>query len=196
MTDVAALYVEEGGVYTGLAGVHAWTEADDARLYSGPFPVVAHPPCSTWCQLASVNFARWGSPIGADGGTFAAALDAVRAFGGVLEHPAYSLAWAEFGLPRPSRGSWQQSLDDPGMVTEVSQCAYGHEARKRTWLYTVGVEPVALDWGEYGWTHVIGNGVNAGQSVDMPKLGDTLGTPLEFRDLLLDLARSSVVAHV
>ena len=190
---IAALYVETGGAYSGLPDVDCWDEARDARLYPGPFPVVAHPPCSSWCQLAPVNLARWGSPIGEDAGTFEAALLAVRTFGGVLEHPAYSLAWSRFGLPRPSRGWWSASFDDPGLVTEVSQCAYGHAARKRTWLYTVGVGPVELDWSEPGWTHVIGNGVNAGESCDMPKLSDTLGTPVEFRDVLLEMARS---AHV
>lgn len=189
---IAALYVERGGAYWDLKGVEAWDVERDARTYSGPWPVVAHPPCSSWCQLAPVNLARWGSPIGADGGTFEAALAAVREFGGVLEHPAYSLAWAEHDLPRPSRGWWSASFTDPGLVTEVSQCAYGHPARKRTWLYTVGVGPVELDWSEPAWSHVIGNGVNSGESIDMPKLEATLGTPVAFRDLLLGMARGVV----
>src|SRR5947207_11553581 len=85
---VAALYVDAKGVYANLPNVEVWDEARDARRYAGPWPVVAHPPCSSWCQLASVNEARWGKRIGDDGGTFAAALKAVRTFGGVLEHPA------------------------------------------------------------------------------------------------------------
>jgi hypothetical protein len=119
----SALYVETNGVYYGLPDVDPWDEPRDARLYAGPWPVVAHPPCSAWCQLASVNEARWGKPIGDDGGTFAAALEAVRTFGGVLEHPAYSLAWTRYGLPRPSRGVWTSTLLDRGFVTEVSQAA-------------------------------------------------------------------------
>jgi hypothetical protein len=187
---IAALYVETGGAYYGLPDVDPWDEERDARNYPGPFPVVAHPPCSSWCQLAPVNLARWGSPIGDDAGTFAAALESVRTFGGVLEHPAYSLAWAEFGLPRPSRGWWSASFHDVGFVTEVSQCAYGHAARKRTWLYAVRVDLPALDWSEPAWSHVIGNGVNAGESCDMPKLDKTIQTPTAFRDVLLDMARS------
>ena len=93
---VAALYVETGGVYFGLPDVDPWDEARDARLYAGPWPVVAHPPCQRWCQLASVNEKRWGARIGEDHGCFAAALHAVRTFGGVLEHPAHTLAWIAY----------------------------------------------------------------------------------------------------
>ena len=54
MSDIAALYVQEGGCYFGLEGVDPWDEARDARRYAGPHPVVAHPPCGRWCQMASV----------------------------------------------------------------------------------------------------------------------------------------------
>lgn len=118
VAEVAVLFANPKGVYANLPGVDLWDEARDARLYAGPLPVVAHPPCSTWCMLASVNEARWGKRIGDDGGTFASALASVRRFGGVLEHPAYSLAWARFGLPRPTRGYWTRSLWDEGWVTE------------------------------------------------------------------------------
>ncbi len=60
---VATLYVETGGVYYGIPGVDPWDEERDARLYDGPYPVVAHPPCSRWGQLANVNHARYGTPI-------------------------------------------------------------------------------------------------------------------------------------
>ena len=65
---VAALFVAKCGCYTGLDGVDAWTEDRDARLYTGPWPVVAHPPCSRWCQLAYINQKRYGHKVGDDGG--------------------------------------------------------------------------------------------------------------------------------
>jgi len=151
----AALYVHEHGAYADL-DADLWPAARDARLYRGSLPVVAHPPCETWCQLAPLVRHNIGREIGDDGGTFAAALDAVRRFGGVLEHPAYSYAWSRFGLPRPIRGGWTRSLDDPGWTTEVSQGAYGHPARKRTWLYVVGAEPPPLDWSEPPASRCIG----------------------------------------
>ena len=188
---VAALYVQPDGVYAGLPDVEVWDEARDARLYPGPYPVVAHPPCARWCQLASVNQARYGTRIGDDDGCFEAALKAVNTHGGVLEHPAYSLAWAAFDLPRPQRGSWQRGLWQPGWVTEVSQVAYGCPARKRTWLYYVGPDPVALDWSEPDAAGVIGGGIHSGQSIGRPKIEGSVSsaTPERFRDVLLLLAR-------
>lgn len=50
---IAALFVATGGCYFGLEGVDPWDEQRDARLYRGPWPVVAHPPCSRWCRLAA-----------------------------------------------------------------------------------------------------------------------------------------------
>lgn len=197
---VAALFVERGGVYWDLPCVDAWDEERDARLYDGPYPVVAHPPCARWCQLASVNEARWGAKIGDDGGTFAAALHAVRTFGGVLEHPAYSLAWQRFGLPRPSRQGWTQALDDPGWSAEVSQSAYGHAARKRTWLYYVGQVPPSEDalerWDDPRGALVVGAGVHVGAAAGRGRISDANAsrTPLAFRDALLAMARSAVPA--
>ena len=159
---VAALYVETGGVYYGLDGVDPWDEERDARLYDGPYPVVAHPPCSRWGQLANVNHARYGTPIGEDGGCFAAALAAVRTWGGVLEHPANSIAWRRFDLPKATRGCWTAKLGDLGVSTEVSQVVYGHGARKRTWLYAVGFAP-AMDWSDRPGEYAVGAGINTGE---------------------------------
>ncbi len=200
---VAALYVDPAGVYAGLPDVEVWDEARDARLYAGPWPVVAHPPCQRWCQLAPLNESlhaeKFGSTyrVGADGGTFAAALEAVRRWGGVLEHPALSLAWPAFNLPRPGIGGWTTTFEDPGWVTEVSQVAYGHEARKRTWLYAVGCDLPALNWGEPPATRQVSKfGLNRRSARSIALVENGLDknksnyTPPEFRDVLLDMARS------
>src|ERR1041385_6504719 len=109
---IAALYVQPGGVYYGLPNVEPWGLPErDARLYAGPYPVVAHPPCSRWCRLAGLVEARWGHKKGDDGGGFASALASLRRWGGVLEHPAYTDAFRFYGLPTPpSQGGWQGSL--------------------------------------------------------------------------------------
>lgn len=104
MTPIAALFVETNGTYYGLPDVDPWDITRDARKYSGDDPVVAHPPCHLWVNLAAVNWKRYRRvlpawyPGGNDGGCFAHALASIRRCGGVLEHPAFSHAWAYHGL--------------------------------------------------------------------------------------------------
>ena len=148
MKMVAALYVEPNGPYADLSGVDLWPESRDARLYAGPHPVVAHPPCAAWSMLANVCQARWGTPIREDGGKYAAALASVRNHGGVLEHPAFSMAWRWFGLVPPSTGGgWTAADWLGGWTCHVEQGNYGHACRKGTWLYAVGCELPSLMWG-------------------------------------------------
>jgi hypothetical protein len=136
---VAALFVQSGGTYSEMDDVDPWDVERDATKYAGPYPVVAHPPCSRWCRLAGLVEARWGHKRGEDGGLFAFALDAVRRWGGVLEHPAYSDAFAAYGIPAPKGlGAWQRTTCG-GWVVQVEQSHFGHRARKATWLYAYGV---------------------------------------------------------
>lgn len=189
---VAALYVERDGPYSGLPGVDVWDITRDARRYPGPYPVVAHPPCERWSQMNQVNAKRWGYTMREDGGCFAAALASLRRWGGVLEHPAESLAFAHYGLPKPRPGGWQRTADGE-WLTEVNQAAYGHLARKRTWLIAVGVTPPPLDWRNVRGTHQIG-----WFDRTLPNLPRRLRakTPDAFRDLLLSMARSVVPCEV
>ena len=193
--QIAALYVETGGCYYGLPGVDPWDEARDARLYAGPHPVVAHPPCDRWHLLSAVNHKRWGYTINEDGGCFKAALEAVRKWGGVLEHPAESRAFRMHGIPEPARGRWQRTLDGD-WVTEVNQSAYGHRARKRTWLLYCGATmPPALDWADKRGTHRVGFGFPADTDSPLPRIkqSEALATPEPFRNLLIGMARSVVM---
>ena len=118
---IAALFVEPRGEYSKFPGVDLWDQSRDARLYSGPHPVVAHPPCGRWCQLAGLVEARWGHKRGDDGGCFAAALAAVRRWGGVLEHPAWTKAWPAHGLAVPAllRALLRPLGDDTGGILEA-----------------------------------------------------------------------------
>lgn len=142
---IAALFVDPKGSYAGLSDVELWDEHRDARNYAGPHAVVAHPPCARWCRLAGLVEARWGHKRGDDGGCFESALASVRKYGGVLEHPAYSDAFAAFGLPAPLDGGWQRTICG-GWVCYVEQGRYGHPAKKATWLYAVTDKPPPLDW--------------------------------------------------
>lgn len=200
LATVAALYVERDGVYSGLPGVEVWDEERDARLYAGPWPVVAHPPCARWCRLAGLVEARWGHRRGDDGGLFSAAIASVRRWRGVLEHPAYSAAWAEHGLPWPPTGSgWHRDIYG-GWCCYVEQSRYGHPAKKATWLYAVVADPSRLPALRWGYTHDndveapvswCGNRVRSGEV--RPRIGHAAAaaTPPAFRDALLAIARSA-----
>lgn len=192
---VAALFVEAGGCYYGLPGVDPWDEVRDARKYSGPYPVVAHPPCQLWGNFAFVNFKRWGGEHnrpGNDGGCFAAALAAVREHGGVLEHPAFSRAWRAHGLTAPRGVGWTACADDE-WVCEVWQSAYGHPARKRTWLFYNGARPDEMRWDRPNGTHQIGFHDQRGKDRNKPTISGkkASATPITFRDELIKLARNS-----
>ena len=190
---IAALYVATGGCYFGLPDVDPWDQTRDDRRYAGPWPVVAHPPCARWSKLAGLVEHLYGLKRGDDGGCFAAALASTREWGGVLEHPALSKAWVTFGLPFPSRGRWIRGLFDPGWVTEISQVAYGHRAQKRTWLYYYGqAEPPALDWSEPAHSHRVSClSDHHKATVEVMGKKERSATPLEFRDVLLSIARNA-----
>src|SRR5688572_4947945 len=131
---VAALFVSPVGPYAGVAGVDLWDERRDARTYDGPYRVVAHPPCERWGRYWHGGpSARVRRVKGDDAGCFAAALDAVRRFGGVLEHPAASAAWEAHGLIAPPRaGGWVVADWEGGWTCCVDQGHYGHRAQKAT----------------------------------------------------------------
>lgn len=200
---IAALYVEPDGAYSNLPGVDPWDEARDARLYAGPHPVVAHPPCQRWGRFWHGSTRKpHQHKLGDDGGCFAAALTAVSRWGGVLEHPADSKAWAAFGLRAPPRvGGWVKA-DALGWTCYVEQGFYGHASRKPTWLYAFGVDLPELHWGRgeqrlpqwmidrYGYEKARRIGVVA-MIGGKNKTKIRNATPEPFRDLLISIARTA-----
>ncbi len=208
MQQIAALYVKTNGVYYGLADVDPWDEERDARLYQGPHPAVAHPPCQRWGKMWA------GQPLfikrtgirkkkGDDGGCFAAALGSVRQFGGVIEHPWGSHAWAHFGMAKPPRsGGWIQA-DTHGWTCCVEQGRYGHYARKPTLLYAVATPLPELEWGvsepKYPQWAIDKHGLayckKAGELAFQGGGTDSaprIGTPEPFRNLLIWMAQNVI----
>lgn len=204
---IAALFVETDGAYYNIPKIDPWDEARDARLYPGPFPVVAHPPCQRWGKLWA------GQPLwikrtgerkikGDDNGSFASALDSVRKYGGVLEHPWQSHAWPHFGLTVPPRiGGWIEAGDGIGWTCAIEQRGYGHYARKPTMLYAVRTDRPELKWGKterqldpavverMGLKRAIRLGEVGGQGGGKDSTA-RIHTPPAFRDLLIFLAQS------
>lgn len=126
----AALFVRENSIYKEL-GLDCYDIKRDARSYSGNSAVIAHPPCRSWGQLS--HFAK---PRADEKDLAIIALNQVRRYGGVLEHPRASRLWKEFNLPMGSQ------IDLYGGFTlSINQSWFGHRAKKSTLLYIVGLRP-------------------------------------------------------
>lgn len=204
---IAALFVKTNGNYFGLPTVDAWDKPRDARKYPGPHPVVCHSPCQRWGKMwfgqpLAISKGAPKQKLGDDEGCFEAALNAVRTFGGVAEHPRGSHAWRHFGLMEPDdNGGWTDPDEFGGRSCCVEQGKYGHYARKATWLYAVGIDFPELLWGlteaKYDPEVVARMGLKRAK-----RLGEVgakgggkdssarISTPIPFRDLLLEMAIS------
>jgi hypothetical protein len=171
---VSALFVRRDSIYKTFPAVDSWDIDRDARKFAGPGPVIAHPPCAQWGKLR--RFARINP---AEKILALKALDFVRDFGGVLEHPMASSLWSHC------------AGDNIGWLFPLYQHTFGHLAQKSTLLYIVGcsprdVPPFPLVLGHA--THCLGRGSSRELS-ELPKsLRDK--TPAAFAKWLLQLARS------
>jgi hypothetical protein len=161
LVRVAALYVlAKSSHYAEIEGVDLWPMRRDARLYGGPWPVVAHPPCGHWSRYVShrTHETPEHSPDLAP-----LAVRQVRTHGGVLEHVGRSLMWdAESAASRPILAPFADdvrrlALPRPaplgtapmraprdkygGFSIEVRQAWWGDKRWKLTWLYFCHVDP-------------------------------------------------------
>lgn len=132
MKTVAVLFARADSIYKTLPGCDVWDIERDARKWPGGGPVVAHPPCRTWGRLR-----QFAKPRPDEKALGPWAVEQVRRFGGVLEHPAESTLFAHCGMPRPG----QFPDDFGGWSIEVNQFHFGHRAEKATWFYIVGADP-------------------------------------------------------
>lgn len=199
--SLAALFVEENGVYSTLPFVDLWGISLDARNYAGPYPVVAHPPCERWGRYWSGGpSAKVRRTLGDDNGCFASALVSVRTYGGVLEHPEGSHAWNAFSLfTPPFGGGWVVADDLGGWTCCVYQGKYGHSSAKATWLYAHGVELPSLLWGPARGMQRLDEGFHSSEARRLARSQrvaprerlshkQRLSTPIPFRDLLVSIA--------
>lgn len=203
---IAALFVEKTGPYSSIPGVDVWDQPRVARLYNGPWPVVAHPPCARWGQYAT------GGPnpkakrriVGDDGSCFESALLSVMVWGGVLEHPQGSKAWKHHGLKTPSyHGGWSAADNSGGWTCAVAQGHYGHVAQKMTWLYACGIQPPELIRGPCPGRKRLDTGYRSKQAAktDRAKVDyvpitrltwkEQVLTPMPFAQLLVAIAQTA-----
>lgn len=175
MRAVSVLFTRSDSCYIDLA-TDCWDIKRDARCYTGPGPVVCHPPCRGWGRLR-----HWAKPRPDEKALALFAVDCVRKFGGVLEHPYGSTLWPAAGLPGPRKGFDAFG----GWTLLVDQGWWGHAAPKPTYLYIVGVRP--SDIGELP----VQLHRAAGRTLELSP-ADRERTPPEFAKFLLSIAARAV----
>jgi hypothetical protein len=181
VSTVAALYIDPRGPYPKMVDVDCWDEARDAKRYDGPHPVVAHPPCGPWGRLRFMCTKQ-------DPSCGPRAVDQVREFGGLLEHPADSQLWRRCFLPRPG-----EFTDGYGHTYLVRQVAWGHCCEKPTWLYVVGIDRRTVEAGiRTGGTatHRVTSGPR-GPRLPSATKSKRIHSPPEFAEWLVELTRSA-----
>lgn len=176
---VAVLFARYDSVYKQLLGCDVYDKERNALSYPGGLPVIAHPPCRAWGQLRA--FAK---PEPGEKELSLWAVDQVRKYGGILEHPRGSTLWAAKNLPHPETGKDVFG----GYTIQVSQFWWGHRAEKKTWLYIVGSERpnlprMPLRLGEA--SHVVG--LSRKKRRRRPHIGkaEREHTPKEFAEWLI-----------
>lgn len=178
---IAALYVDPRGPYPAL-GVDCWDEVRDAKHYAGPHAVVAHPPCGPWGRLKFLCTKQ-------DPTCGTRAVEQVRAFGGVLEHPQDSSLWKACGLPKPGEPTDEWG----GFTIEIRQVHWGHCCEKPTWLYLVRV-PVAAarpaPFPDAVATHRVTNGSRGKTHLPRCTAFQARATPPLLAEWLVSLARA------
>lgn len=180
---VAVLFARADSIYKQDASLDVYDIERDARTWPGGCPVVAHPPCRAWGSLRFHAKPRDGEKELAF-----LAVDSVRKFGGVVEHPARSTLWMVAGLPDVGEfdcfGGWTLVID---------QNWWGHRAQKRTRLYIVGCDPqdlpqIPIVLGEA--THTVGLWSGRDRKTCRPSIAkhEYEATPPEFAKWLVNLA--------
>lgn len=185
---IAVLFARSDSVYKTIPHLDVYDAERDARTWPGGCPVVAHPPCRAWGRLR--HFAK---PRHDEKDLALFAVDAVRAYGGVLEHPEASSLWAARGLPRPGARD-----EFGGWTLPVSQKWWGHRCEKKTWLYICGIHPGAIPafpitLGEA--SHVVGLWSGRDRSAARKSIdkAERERTPPDLARWLVDLAQSCEV---
>jgi hypothetical protein len=182
---VAVLFARQDSCYKQLPECDVYDIDRDARTWAGGTPIVAHPPCRSWSRMRT--FAK---PRVDEKALAPFAVDCVRRFGGVVEHPHGSALWPTLGLPRPG----EPADEFGGWTLCVDQFWWGHRARKRTLLYIVGVAPrdlpaMPLQLGEAPAVVGLWSGRDRSRARPGLSLAEREHSPPAFAAWLVDLAQ-------
>ncbi len=186
---VSALFVRKDSIYKEL-GVDCWDMERNALNWAGGNPVIAHPPCRAWGQLSHMANPRPGEKELAF-----FAIEMIRKYGGVLEHPRASRLWPEY-LPMPG------NVDKfGGYSISVDQFWWGHKAKKSTLLYIVGCpirELPAIQMRFDALQYTVSSKIKkkSGRRIlkEIPK-SEREATPIDFAKWLIEVASRCGGSH-
>lgn len=189
---IAVLFARQDSCYKKLPGCDVFDIERDARTWPGGYAVVAHPPCRAWGRLR-----KFAKPRPDEKELALFAVDQVRRFGGVLEHPEGSTLWPEKNLPGPGFKD-----EFGGWTLPIFQQWFGHRAEKSTLLYIVGIEPAGIPEIPFSLgraSHVIaqhrtlkdGSRMKKGHPDWRPEVtkAEREHTPIELANWLVELAK-------
>lgn len=181
---VAVLFARKDSIYKEFEQCDVYDIERNALTFSGGIPIIAHPPCRSWGKFKQFSngdhkekqLAIW-------------AVRQIRKYGGVLEHPETSSLWNQLGLPLGSqRDKWG------GFTLSVDQSWFGHRARKRTWLYIVGIEPAEIPAYSINFRPVeflINRSTGKGRQLPEVSKAEREATPPDFAKWLIELAQKT-----
>ncbi len=183
--NIAVLFARSDSNYKSIPGLDVYDIERDARTWQGGTIGIYHPPCRAWGK-----FSMFAKPRDDEKELAIWAVDRVRKYGGVIEHPKGSALWGHCGLPLPGQGTDEFG----GWTLGVHQHWFGHRAQKATLLYIVGCSPdnipeipLILDYP----THVIGDVGRASDGTKRPEISkaEREHTPPAFAAFLIEIAR-------
>lgn len=185
---ITVLFVRSDSVYKNKGwDLNCYDIDRDAKSWPGGTAVVAHPPCRGWGCLRKMSHATEAEKELAPW-----AVQQVRRWGGVLEHPRGSKLWRVMNLPRPGAGKDEHG----GFCLDVDQFWWGHRAQKRTWLYVCGCEPgevpqMPIRLGQAPRVVMNRHGLRAGDAGYRKEITkrERSATPELFASWLVELAR-------
>ena len=182
---VAVLFARRDSIYKTIPGCEVYDQDRDALTYAGGMPVVAHPPCRAWGNLSHFAKPRDGEKQLAEW-----AVEQVRRWGGVLEHPKNSRLWAAMKLPKAGSGR-----DGEGAFSiSVDQHWWGHRANKETWLYIKGLTgklPATALRIDEGTHYIMRHNKTTSRNAWRQRLPtwEREATPIAFAEWLVNVAR-------
>lgn len=181
---VAVLFARSDSNYKNLPECDVWDAERDARRWGGGCSVVAHPPCRAWGRLR-----QFANPKPGEKELALMAVEWVRKYGGVLEHPKGSTLWNAANLPEPGGRD-----EFGGFTLPIDQHWFGHKAKKETFLYVVGIDPKQIPEFPLSFSdpqYVVNTRIRKGQPGWKPEISkaEREHTPLELAKWLVRLAK-------